>query len=153
MKKQVFISKVSVLISLMCVVVLFSGCGYYFTYELHHEDSMIESIEIIMIEEYLYKVDDFVEVKYETLLVISDKDTFLEDFSKVKFSMYTFGDPLSPPLVFGFDAILVKYNNGDEEYIQAEQVVLNKHGELIGGNRRSMDYKAWQALMDKYLAK
>ena len=49
--------------------------------------------------------------------------------------MYTFGNPLSPPLVSGFDATLVKYNNGDEEYIQAEQVVLNKHGEPIGGMR------------------
>ena len=153
MKKTILMSRVSVIILLMSVIVFFTGCGYESPYELYYEDSMIESIEIIMVEEYLYKVDDFVEVKYETLLVISDKDTFLEDFSKVKFSMYTFGDPLSPPLVSGFDAILVKYNNGDEEYIQAEQVVLNKHGELIGGNRRSRDYKAWQALMDKYLAK
>jgi len=152
MKKQILMSRISIFIMLVGIVVLFSGC-IRTPYELYHEDDMIESIEIIMVEECSYISSREVKVTYETLVVISDKKAFLADFREISFSLYTWGDPLDYPLISGFEAILVEYNNGDKEYIQSEQIVLNKEGMLITDTRRSSDYEEWKALLDKYLAK
>ncbi len=114
------------LIGLMLMITL-SACSNKATqYEFLHSKDEIEKIEIVFVDGYTSGVISNYTVKAE----IDNMDEFMEKFEKILFSKYRIGDPTY--ISDGY-AILLKYSNGDYEFVSfyAQQIV--KGGESYFG--------------------
>ncbi len=106
--------KLLILIYILSVMLMLSGCKEEVEYEFLHEQSEINRIEIIRIGE---KNEQGV-FEQEILYDVEDVGVFLEDFDKVRcYSVY--GDPacMGPEDL----AFKVRYTNGDCELITSEE--------------------------------
>lgn len=87
--------------------------------------------------------------EYETILIIYDKDAFLDDFEKIMFERFIIGDPTY--ISSGY-AIRILYKNGDCEFINHFAQEKKISGKSHFG-RHYCDESEFQALLDKYLEK
>lgn len=108
MKIKVF--SCNLLASFILILSVCSGCNKI-SYPFRYDESEIENIAIT------YTLEEYGEThyKYETLVKITDNESFLNKFKEIEFGRYIFGDPTH--ISENEYAILITYFNGDYEFI------------------------------------
>ena len=133
-KKEVYVIAV-----FLIVLLILLGCNNSSMYILKNEVVDIDSIEIVSASSCY---------DYTTLKTLSqtEMDEFLVEFSKIEFSQYIIGDPMS---VSG-DCIKINYKNGSYEIIchyWAEYV----ENETVNNIRKNCDEEEFNRLLLSFL--
>ena len=104
------------------ILSVFCGCSPI-SYPFLHDTGTITDIKVVEItSDRDYTTGDF---EYDILAEIEDRDSFIEQFKKIKFHRYLIGDPTH--LCEGKKGILFFYENGNREYVgyEAQAIVKN----------------------------
>ena len=137
-KKELLMKRilVAVILFLLVLVPLTSCRGD--SYSFNEPIDEIESIEIVSAKNSL----EFTVLK---TLSEAEKENFLKEFQKIKFSNYYIGDPMS---VYG-NAVKIVYKNGDYEMICSDWSEYVKDG-TIHFLFKYCDEEDFNKLLDKF---